>query len=240
MSFFNAIYTLGGCRRSQPIEQSSTVVIEPASRDTCAKVNRWLTRIVSFPIQVAHAAYNTAHIILNKDINKVVAHQISEGSGIHYMPFLMGKSGHIITSPSIIAAIASKYRHDTIGPFAREADDPLISIFRDLYPEVQLDEEDLLMSCSREHVKGYRTPLLEFVGPMALPSLRPQLRQVADEVIGSLPENSLVSAKALAETYTVAIFARLFFNLTGSMEDFQGIARAFSSITEFDFLPLLK
>ena len=104
------------------------------------------------------------------------------------MPFLMGKSGHIITLPSIIAAAATKFRHDTSGPFAREADDPLISIFRDLYPEVKLDEEDLLMSCSREHVKGYRTPLLEFVGPKALPSLRSPLRQVADELVNSIGE----------------------------------------------------
>ncbi len=235
MSFFNAIYTLGGCRTSQPVQENSKISIVVASEGVCAKTSRWLKWLVSFPLQIVHGAYNTAYVFLSRDINKVVAHQVLDGNAVHYMPLLKGKSGHIVTSPKIIRAITLKFRDDPAGPFERESEDPFISILKALYPEDAVDSNDFLLSCSRQHVKGYRDPLLEYIGPKALPDLKPKLVEVAEEVLESI-KDEFISAKSLAEAYTVAIFARLFLNLPGTLQDFQNIGRAFTAVTEYQFL----
>jgi cytochrome P450 len=74
------------------------------------------------------------------------------------------------------------------------------------------------------------------VGPKALPRLREQIDKVSEEVLHAIASRKIVTAKNLAETYTVAILARLFLNHPGTLKDFQAIGSAISRVTEYFFL----
>ncbi len=57
MSFFNAIYTLGDCRTTQPVQEASKITSEPDSQETLDYTLRWAKWIVTWPIQFAHGFY---------------------------------------------------------------------------------------------------------------------------------------------------------------------------------------
>lgn len=236
MSFFNAVYTLGGCSRTQPIQKDSEITIDFASQGTWARTIRWAKWVVTFPLTFTHGAYNTLSLMVSKDIQKVVARQIYSGNSINYMPFLMGKSGHVFTSQRAISVIGSYFRHDSKGPFERDQEEIFISILKDIFPEHEVDKEDFLFTCSRDSVKGLRKPFTQYIGPTALLRLRPQLTQVAEEVLDSMEDQQNISARYLAETYTVAILARLFLNHPGTLKELQNIGRAASSVIDYQFI----
>lgn len=233
MSLFNAIYSLGG---TQPIQENSKITIEFDSQATWALTARWAKWFVTLPIRLAHGAYNHISMARNNDINEVFARQVYSGNSINCMQFLIGKSGHILSSPRAISAMTSYYRDDPQGPFEAEKEDPYIPLLKDLFPDESIDQEDFLLTCPHDHVASYRNPFLQYVGPKALPTLRPQITTVAEEVLESIKGENVISARILAETYTVAILARLFLNHPGTLADFQIIGRAASFILEYQFL----
>lgn len=235
MSFFNYFYTLGGCQ-TKLTGKSSCIAIDdtvPSRWDTLRNWSKW---VISFPIRFSHAAYNTALIIASKDITSVALHQITEGNSIHYLPMLFGKSGHVITDHQIIAKIATQFRNDQLGLFEGEKEDPFIAALQELFPEESVSPEDFLLSCSRNHVDTYRNPLLHFIGPKSLPLVKPELEKIAKEVLETFTGSGLVSAKQLTEMYTVAVIARLFLHHPGSLNEYQKIATAFSTVMEYQFL----
>jgi cytochrome P450 len=236
MSLFNAIYTLGGCRRAQPIQENSHIRIDFDSQRPCARATRWAKWVVTLPIHIAHGAFNTVYMLATKDINKVVSAQIYKGNSINRLQFLGEKSGHIFTSPKAIASIATHYRHDVEGPFERDSEDHFTPILKALFPKEPVKTEDFLFTCSRSKVHAFRDPLFEYIGPKALPHLRSQIDEVSKEVVEWVADRNTISPKHLAETFSVAILARLFLNHPGTLDDFQKIGGAASRVTEYQIL----
>jgi len=173
---------------------------------------------------------------MTQDINAVCARQLYKGNSIHCLQFLVGKSGHIFSSRKAISEITRYSRNDPQGPFEGEEEDPFIPLLQDLFPDERIDQEDFLMTCSHVHVAGYRKPFLDFVGPQALPSIRPKIAQIAEDVLDSIDGKNTISARSLAEMYTVAILTRLFLNHPGTLEDDERIGRAASFALEYQFL----
>src|SRR5277367_5959679 len=92
MSFFNALYTLGGCRRTQPkIDEHSKITIQVAS--TCEKSTLWAKWIITFPvrgpIKLIHGIYTLCLMAKHQEIHEPVARQISDRNVINYMPSII-------------------------------------------------------------------------------------------------------------------------------------------------------
>ncbi len=235
MSFFNALYTLAD-RTTQPVQNTSQIKIDFDDQSGYAQAKRWTKWVVTLPVTLAHGTFNTVYMLATNNINRVLSSQVYEGNSIHYFPSLIGKSGHVITSSRLIAVITPQYRDDDNGFFEVEKEDPFTPILQDLYPDEAVDQDDFLLTCSHGNVDAFRNPLLKYVGPKALPRLRPEIDQISREILDSVASNEPISARYLAETYTVAILARLFLNHPGSLKDFQAIGRAASRVVEYQFI----
>lgn len=228
---FNAIYTLAGCRTEQPIQADSIITIAPDDRDATTKWAKWF---FSLPVKFAHGAYNCVAMAMYKDTNEVIARQIYSGNSINAIQFI-GKSGHILSSPKAISVLRPYFRDDPEGPFEVEKDEAFFSVLKDLYPNEIIKREDFLFTCSHANVENYRQPLLDYIGPQALPLLRPQINQTAQDTLDELENLEGISARNLAETYTVAIMARLFLNHPGTFRDFENIGKAASFVLDYQY-----
>lgn len=237
MSIFNAIYTLSTGAWIQPIHEDAKVSIKTDDRYTATKWMKWL---VSLPVRFGHGAYNECSILYYKSINDVVARQIYSGNSIHALQFLYKKkNGHILTSKKAISALAKHYRNDPIGYFVTDVDDVFLHFLRDLCPDSDVDRDACLLTCSRDHVNSYKMPLFNYINKSQVECLLPQIDVVAEKVLEYTLTNhsdANISAQSLAETYTVAILARLFLNHPGIMEDFRKIGNAVSFGMDYRFL----
>jgi len=233
MYIFNAIYTLTGCRTTQPIQEKGAKASIELDSQCLSK--KWMKWVVSLPLRFVHGAMNEISKKYYKNIGTVVNSQIYSGNSINAMQFLFNNNGHILSSKKAINVLASHYRDDPDGYFETEDNHVFINSLKELYPQMNVDRDVLLLTCSKGHVKHYRNCLENYIKGDALEKLKPLIFRVADEVIDSIDETK-VSAQELTETYTVAVLARLFLDLKGNISDFQKIGEAISLAIDYQFL----
>ncbi len=244
MSFFNALYTLGSGRCSQPIHTDSRVSIEIASKSRCEQVTHWAKRIVTFPLTMAHGCYNVYLMAKCKEIHEPVARQIYQGNQINYMPSIIPKgiSFHIVSSPRVIHALTPYFRNDPHGVFEGDViEKAFLPLLKDLFVGEKVTKEDFLFTCSHQHVAALRQPFIEFLGPEALPRLKTQLNDVIKEVLDWVSQKEVdrtiqISSRKLTELFTVAVLSRLFLNHPGTFKDFEEIGSAATFALNFQLI----
>ncbi|MFA6915326.1 MAG: cytochrome P450 [Parachlamydiales bacterium] len=233
MSLFNAIYTFSSCRLTQPIQEEAVVSIEINNQNI---TTRWLKWMVSLPIRFMHGTYNELSLIYYRSINEVVTKQIYSGNSINALQFLFNKNGHILSSKWAISALSKHYRNDPSGYFETDEDNAFLHLLRDLCPGVAVDRNSFLLTCSKDHVRSYKRPLLDYIKESQIHQLRPKIDDVVTLVLDAYAEKGSFSAKRFAETYTVAVLARVFLSHPGTMDDFQQIGKGASFAASYQFI----
>lgn len=242
MSWCNAISTLISCRTQQPINSKSKITIEVAPQTRCAKATRWLCRAITYPFTVVpHGLYNIYLFATRQELHEPVAKNVYSGNTINYMPVLGQTHFHIVSSPEVMHAITQHPRNDPKGVFqGKVIANVMLPLLRDVFQQ-PVDDEDFLLTCSKETTESLRKPILDFIGPQIVHRLRPQLEEVVMDVMAIIKQKEVegvvkIKAKDLTEMFTVGVISKLLLGHPGPYEVYQKIGHAITLALHYQLI----
>jgi len=171
--------------------------------------------------------YNTYLLVRFQEFREPASRNICP---MRYLnPFMyLNFSTKLITKTAVMKAILRYPRKDKDG-LLWDGDNGLVflPILKDLYPEETITEEDFIFTCSKENLRKYRQPILQFVGTHTIEKQSQELEKIIDEVlhyyIGEQQEGT-INATKLTLTLPVAVVSRLLLGHPGPMAIYQRIA----------------
>lgn len=177
---------------------------------TQTRIWNMMQMIVTFPMQVASYLYN--------------------------LVFSLGaqqRSTFLSSSPVFGKELFKHFRNDPEQGLFTAASHYQI-LLRTIFPNEKGTADDILLSCHAKFVGNYRNPILHFVGSANIKQYQSVLescsKEILDEYLAAFPDNK-IDAADLAQVYTTAMVAKLFFGLPGTVETYREIAKAISLIT---------
>lgn len=139
-------------------------------------------------------------------------------------------STKLVTRPSVMKAVLRYARKDKEGLFwDRDNSQVFFPILKDLYPEETIAEEDLIFTCTKENLRKYRQPLLQFAGTQSIEKQAQELEKIIDEVLDAYTgkeEETTLNATKFSLALPVAIVSRLLLGHPGPMAVYQQIAES--------------
>lgn len=208
MSCFNAIG-----RKSFEKGVTFTVHIEPAPRENCgARTWNWIKWGLGLPFNLAHKVYTTCLFAKHKELFQPLQKNVNYSSLINTAP-LFGDAHPlvIIANPQIMQAFL-RYPRSQAGGILEDRDNAevFIKLFEDLFPSEKISRNDFLFTCDGEHVKLFRSPILNFIGATSAKKHETQIQDIVDASLSSI-HASLDSLKDFTGNFSTQVILRILF-----------------------------
>jgi cytochrome P450 len=202
-----------------------TVELEKAPPDTFFdKIKAFGRLFWTLPSRI----YNTCLLVRHQEFREPASRSVCPMRYLNPFRYL-NFSTKLITRPAVMKAVLRHARKDKEG-FFWDQDNTLVffPILKDLYPEETIAEEDLLFTCSKENLRKYRQPILQFVGIQGVEKQAQGLEKIIDEVLEAYTdkEETTLNATKFSLALPVAVVSRLLLGHPGPMALYQQIAEA--------------
>ena len=186
MACFNRIYSCN----PQRVGDHSQITIQSADSRPCARIGRWSKWIVQFPVQVPHMLYTIYLMCRHQEMNTPIEKQLVPERAIHPFASPTGTQ-HIVTSVPLANAILHHYRNDgdEDGLFSVEDKSDNARLFLPLLRDIvegDVGVNHFLFTCPARLAETYRALILDFIGPVKLPSMRERLKGIVQSAMNYL------------------------------------------------------
>lgn len=173
--------------------------------------------------------YNTYLLVRFQELREPASRNVCPMRYLNPFKYL-NFSTKLVTRPSIMKAILRHARKDKEGLFwDRDNSQVFFPILKDLYPEETITEEDLIFTCTKENLRKYRQPLLQFAGTQSIEKQAQALEKIIDEVLDAYTgkeEEMALNATKFSLALPVAVVSRLLLGHPGPMAIYQQIAES--------------
>lgn len=190
---------------------------------------RWLYRIICFPFEILTRIYNTYLLIRYAELREPLSRNVCPMKWMTSFPSLLF-SMKVTTAPTIMREILKHPRKSTEGLFNdKENAQVFLPLLKDLYPYENITVDDFLMTCNESFVRGYRQPILHYIGLQNIKMHSQELQTIVEETVafwGKLASKGRINATELTLSFTTAVISRLFLGHPGPFEAYQKIAQA--------------
>ncbi|MCH9621688.1 MAG: hypothetical protein S4CHLAM20_11130 [Chlamydiia bacterium] len=245
MAICNRLYFCG----SQPIDSHSKVVFKEANNSKCARFTRWVKWGVQLPIVIPHMIYSIFMMMKHKELIAPLRANLLEGRFVHRVVLTPTKSQYVITSAKIANQMFKSYRNDQNGLFGFDEKGNVsllfLSVLQDIVNE-PVNLNDFLFTCDPAQVECFREPMLNFLGPKNMPSIRAKLDDVNQDMLGylfGLEEYGRiqVSAKDLCGMYAVSVISYILLGKRASdFQEYRNISNAIHECMTYSVSKLWK
>jgi cytochrome P450 len=192
----------------------------------------WVTSLIALFFSLPRRIYTTFLLIKHGELLEPAAKTRCPFK-VFNSYFSLFFSFQTTTVPGLMKAILKHPRKDPENGFFddQETKKAWLLMVRDIFPQDGVQEDDLIMTCLKEHHAKYRQPIMQFIGPNSMKKHGNALKAVAemtlDEYVGDL---QTINGTELTFTYTTSIISSLLLGHPGPFSAYRDISIALNCL----------
>lgn len=194
-------------------------------------IGKWGSRFVSLLFSIPMRIYNTCLLLKNGELRGLAFKSMDPSRPVCPLKTLFF-SFNSTAIPKFMQTILRSVRKDPENGLFDDQDNKLVFLLlvKELFPEEHIEENDSLLTCTKDHVSFHRQPLLQFLGRSNIEKNGVELVKVANEVVDLYKDGKEINATEMAFTFTTTVISRLLLGHPGPMDKYREISLALDTM----------